>query len=618
MVDRFSRNTLLCLALLTSSLFCSVGTAVAKVCLDCHEDIAGQFNTGSHHVQGITISSTQCYACHWEAGADGQVDPTYHQQDRTRVDLVIWGEHSRPKEYQAGSTAVVFSAGAMGTGEERTAVGMVSRHCLGCHSDQNNAATPFGDGKTPRQYAWDGQSIASRYGNRQTTAWGKYSTSATNKKYRITKALSAHGNAAANQGGWSAGNGYDGDMPLTRGGAGARNVECYDCHNAHGSAVTGTTSSYRTADGSYGGGILKQTVAGSGGYKTGYQPAGNPDTTSPNPYNPGAGLCFDCHESAAAGATPWGYRDTFGATQPIIGYKDTLRFGPGVKGSTSRFSDRQSRTTIASSHLKAGRFLNHSAHDVIRGLCTPCHDPHGVSRTLGERMPYSVPLLKGTWLTSPYKEDGPPSAAQQKEGGPKGAGTDSRGIAWEKGDFSFTNREMNANFGINGGGAPREPMSRSGMKYNVDRNTFGASGRITENDDRFAGICLSCHTKTSLTGNDRIGRIHRTVKGWGSNKEHAFPCAKCHQSHNSGLPRLMQTNCFEVGPPGLRESSGLAWVPEKKNGTGDAPKPETTKQSAKGKKSTKVEIVGCHVRQFGGNPAKQGGGGGQWNEKSSW
>ena len=620
MVDRFPRNTLLFLTLLTATSLYFSGTAAAKECLDCHRDIAGQFSTGSHHVQGVQISSAQCYACHWEAGADGQPDQRYHQQDPSRVDLVIWGENVRPTEYLPGSTAVVFSPGAIGTADERAVLGKMSRHCLGCHSDQNNATTPFGDGKSPRQYAWDGQSIAARYTSRQTTAWGKYSTQATNRKNRVTKALSAHGNAAANRGGWSAAGGYDSDMPITRGGAGAQNVECYDCHNAHGSNVPGVTSAYRSADGSHSGGILKQTVAGKGGYKTSYQPTGNSDMASPNPYNPGAGLCFDCHETATSGATPWGYASTFGATEAIIGYKDTLRFGPGLKGSTSRFSDRQSRTTIASSHLKAGKFLNHSSQGDIRGLCTPCHDPHGVSPTLGDKMAYGVPLLKGSWLTSPYREDGPPSASQQKGGGPKSSGTDSRGIAWEKGDFSFTNREMNANFGISGGGAPREPMSRAGMKYNVDRNTFGANGRITENDDRFAGLCLSCHTKARLTGDDKTGRIHRTVKGWGNNKEHAFPCAKCHQPHNSGLPRLMQTNCFEVGPPGLRESSGLAWVPETKDGTKSEPKPDTQKQSAKNKKSAKVEIVGCHVRQFGGNPAKQGGGGGggQWNEKTNW
>jgi hypothetical protein len=77
----------------------------------------------------------------------------------------------------------------------------------------------------------------------------------------------------------------------------------------------------------------------------------------------------------------------------------------------------------------------------------------------------------------------------------------------------------------------------------------------------------------------------------------------------------MQTNCFEVGPPGLRESSGLAWSPTKK-GEHKPSRNEQKPSSSKSKKTAKVEIVGCHVRQFGGNPAKQEGS--QWNEKTKW
>jgi hypothetical protein len=546
------------------------------------------------------------------------VDNRYHQKKREKIDLVVWKDGARPDRYLPGSTAIVFSPKAIATKGERKAVAGITIHCLGCHSDAADSATPFsGDPNSPSRYAWDGQSVESRYRNMGTSSWGKYSTTTTNRKNRVGKALSAHGNAIANRGGWSVRDGYDGVIPLTRGGEAAKNIECFDCHNAHGSAVPGITTSYRSIDGKQSGGLLKDTAKDRSGYKMVYSPSANSDAASINPYNPGAGLCFDCHETAAAGNTPWGYKATFGAKEPIIGYKDTLRFGPGSKGSTARFKDRQSRSAIASSHLKAGRFLNFSAHGQINGLCTPCHDPHGVSRTLGAKMPYALPLLKGTWLTSPYREDGPPASPQQKDAGAKGGSDSSRGIAWEKGDYSFTNREANANFGVSGGGAPREPMSRAGMKYNVDRNTFGANSHISESDELFAGLCLNCHAREKLAGDGRIGRIHRTVKGWGSNKEHSFPCAKCHQAHNSGLPRLMQTNCFEIGPPGLRDSSGLAWAPETTGAqkAGDKSEPQKT-STTKSKKSGKVEIVGCHVRQFGGNPAKQEGA--QWNEKNKW
>jgi hypothetical protein len=626
MINRFSRIPLYCLPaltlLVTSPLF-------AEDCLDCHSDVAVRMRGGSHHVQQTGVNATHCYACHWEARPDGGIDKQYHTGTSAKngaraVDLVVWGAGQRPIEYKNGITAISYNPSEIATAQERSAVGGITRHCLGCHSDQNATTLPFsGDPNSPSRYSWDGLSVASRYSATGTTTWGKYSTSASNKKMRIAKAFSAHGNASANQGGWSSASGYDGEIPLTRGGSGASNVECFDCHNSHGSDIPGVTTSYRSLDGSNRGGILKQTNSGKSGYRMSYTPSANPDQTSSNPYNPGAGLCFDCHETAQSGATPWGYNSTYGAKEPIIGYKDTFHFGTGVKGSTSRYANRQSRIEIVSSHLKGGKFLSYSAQGRINGLCTPCHDPHGVSRTLGDRMAYAVPLLKGTWLTSPYREDGPPSASPGKAGFEKRDGTGNRAIAWEKGDFSFTNRDANANFGIGGSGAPREPMSMAGMKYNIDRNTFGADKRISENDDAFAGLCLSCHIKEKIGKVTVADQIHRSVKGWGNNKEHAFPCSKCHQPHNSGLPRLMQTNCFEEGPSGLRENSGLSWLPKKKVNTSfdKNEKPASSQgDTAKSKKTGKVEVVGCHVKQFGrGNtPAQSRQDGSQWNQKTNW
>jgi len=873
----------------------SAYNATAKECVDCHTGVLKHLQGNSHHIQGTGVTGRHCYACHWESTPDGQINKRYHDaksagKPGSTVHLVVWADGVRPTEYKKNVTAIPFRSAAIGTPSERAEVAKVSAHCLSCHNDGTNDVKPFaGDGNTPRQYAWDLQSVASRYSQSGVTPWGKYSTAATNKKSRITKAFSAHGNSAANQGGWSAVSGYDGDVTSSRGGAKAKNVECFDCHNSHGSTVSGVTSSYQTYGGSFSGGILKDTVSGKGGYHTSYKPSANSDAKSKNPYNAGAGLCFDCHETAKAGKTPWGFSSTFGARQPIIGYKDTLRFASGEKGSTSRFANRQSRSDVASSHLKSGSFLNYSAHGKINGLCTPCHDPHGVSRTLGDRMPYAVPLLKGTWLTSPYKEDGPPAGVKAKASTPirktdynatnrdgnanfgkgdssaprsgdynatnrsansnfgKGVSSAPRSADYNttnrdgnanfgkgdssaprsgnynatnrsansnfgkgessaprsadynttnrdgnanfgkgdssaprsgnynatnrsansnfgkgessaprsadynttnrdgnanfgkgdssaprsgdynatnrsansnfgkgessaprsadynttnrdgnanfgkgdssaprsadynttnrdgnanfgKGDssaprsgdynatnrsansnfgkgessaprsadynttnrdgnanfgkggspsprtsdFNVTNREDNSNFGKMSGGAPREPIQ--GMKYSVDRNTFGGDHRIRENDDTFGGLCMQCHKKENFAGNSKTALIHRSVKGWGENKEHSFPCSKCHQSHNSGLPRLMQTNCFQEGPSGLRENSGLAWLPYK-NSDDRSGVPAAVKSSD----SSKNKVVGCHVRQFGKSAAsadkKQNG---QWKELTPW
>jgi len=647
------------------TVLCS-SSARADSCLTCHDSILKQFKAQSHHIQGVKTSDRHCYSCHWEATEDGTVNNSFHLKDNS-VELVVWIQGKRPVDYLPGKTAVSFTPAAIGGKNERPMVAGISVHCLSCHNDDTLQSTPFsGDSNSPAQYAWDKESIAARYSSKMTTSWGKYSTATTNRKKQITKAFSAHGNAAMNEGGWQEMTGYDGDMPLTRGGSAAKNIECFDCHNSHGSTVAGITVSYPTFDKSRNGGILKQTASGQSGYKSDYHPSINSYARSKNPFNSGAGLCFDCHETAASGVTPWGYNSTFGAANPIMGYKDTAGFGDGLKGSSARHGNRPGRGEISSSHLKAGTPLHHQTSELINGLCAPCHDPHGISRTLGENMDYAIPLLKGSWLTSPYKEDGPPDRTpSRKKSGIDGDGafnavnrdagsnfnqvnrdagsnfakeidynrvnrdagsnfnqvnrdagsnfakeTDYNKVNRDSGsnfnqinrdtgsnlsktvaktdrelDSNSTNRDANSNFAKSGSGAPREPMQ--GMKYHMDRNTFGEDSWITEDVTKFAGICLKCHKKENLNGTAQSASVHKTVKGWGNNNEHSFPCSKCHQAHNSGLPRLMQTNCFASAPPGLRNKSATSWLPPGKE-------LQSTKTG-----DPFARNVGCHVKQFG-------------------
>ncbi|HZV83185.1 MAG TPA: CxxxxCH/CxxCH domain-containing protein, partial [Geobacteraceae bacterium] len=575
-------------------------------CTKCHAgtvgkrmDVMGQMKANSHHVQGTEVTNRHCYACHWEATAEGLIDTQHHTGYNYKnytsvkndyVDLVVWGPGTRPAAYREYSTAegratvTRFLAAGIGTASERTEVAKITNHCLACHSDQNNDAEPFGDYRTPRQYAWDYQSVGSRYSQPgRTSAWGKYNSTAyanANRKDTLTKAFSAHGNAVQNQGGWSSGSGYDGTIPISRGAEGTHNVQCFDCHNSHGSKVVGTTTSYVTFNGTNNGGNLKETKQNIGGYSYEYRASAN--TTGANPYGAGAGQCFDCHNSAVSGTvtpngkTPWGYNSTFGATAPILGYKDTERFGQGTKGSTARFTERDIMKTIVGGHLKASEpagSLPHLAKDTgsatggdntslidnakgwttdrwknlylqmtggansgqlrritansassltvadpfsaaivagdsyqivpyastVNGICTPCHDPHGVSPSLGDNQAYALPLLKGTWLTSPYREDQPPpdpsgtSVTNGPDGNPRSWGS------------------------VVSHPSPTQPFAR----YNLDRTTFGGATRISEQDDKFAGLCTNCHQKPALTdGTSKnqnwktVDRIHESVKGW--------------------------------------------------------------------------------------------------------
>jgi hypothetical protein len=169
-------------------------------------------------------------------------------------------------------------------------------------------------------------------------------------------------------------------------------------------------------------------------------------------------------------------------------------------------------------------------------------------------MAYSVPLLKGTWMTSPYKEDVAPVKTNELRGGGRRAPDMSVGSTplyhIDQNTFdSTTNTRQDS-----GGTAP---------SWN-----FNSTKRVTENDDEFGGLCLSCHPKTSInptTGGawKSMDRVHNTVKGWGgsggnaNNKVHSYTCSKCHTPHNSCLPRLLITNCLDFSHRGQKATGGL-------------------------------------------------------------
>ncbi|MEW6427536.1 MAG: CxxxxCH/CxxCH domain-containing protein [Thermodesulfobacteriota bacterium] len=558
------------------------GFSLPRDCVKCHAgtigkrmNIMGQFSANSHHVQGVEVDGKKCYACHWEATELGLIDLDHHQGYNYKthqsiadgqVDLVIWnGEEApgvdddpltggRPSVYDPdGSdpantsgqpTVTAFTAAAMAAGidQERQEVEKITPHCLSCHSDQNNDTVPFDDCRTPRQYAWDRQSIASRYSDAGTTPWGKYPQYPGAAPRNFTKAFSAHGNATQNEGGYDPANGLDGDLQGCDDGngnpvscstrSGVHNVQCFDCHSSHGSKVVGTTTSYLTFNNTYNGGNFKETQAGKGGYAMTYKASANPNPNSPNPYQAGAGQCFDCHETENRGATPWGYKSTFGAETPIMGYEDSARFGGGPTGVTLRSPYKKS--SIAGGHFKASSSLDNAPMATINGLCTPCHDPHGISRSLGDGRRYAVPLLKGTWLTSPYKEDT----------------ANDDGVTGERCDQA---------------GCRSSAVGPAPVPYvYTDQKTFGTD-RISEDPAVFAGLCLTCHPKEKLTNETQNespwksrDRVHEAVKGWGDNQMHSYSCSKCHRPHSSALPRLMRTNCLNTDHRGQVISGGAA------------------------------------------------------------
>ncbi len=538
-------------------------------CLGCHSVIQGNriavkthFDGQSHHVQGTAVTDDKCYQCHWESDNSGYLATAYHGGTATStagVTLVVHGTGSRPTSYAAGAFVAYTSGGA--SNSTRAQLAKINTHCISCHSAANDSYIPFGDSKIPKQYAWDNTSVDSRYSQTGTTTWGKYPSTTNASKKNITKAFSAHGKATSNARGWDTTNGVDGTITNTA--AGSVNVLCFDCHNSHGSSATGVMSSYSSATGRNKGGILKSTSNGKGGYTATYVPTAGGSAASPNfnAYNPGADLCFDCHNTQTKSATvPWGYNSEFGVTagKPVYGYWDTANFGDGLFGSESRYAYKALYGANKGGHFGKSSAMNTTPSKQINGLCTPCHDPHGVSTVTPANQPYMVPLLKGTWVTSPYKEDSAPAAT-----------TEDRGGATYRGPSSPVN------------------TSSSTPNYHIDQNTFqsgttywalsNGTSLQTISDTNFAGLCLQCHARASIDPDSSttwksMDRVHDTVKGWGgnganaANAVHAYTCSKCHAPHNTRLPRLMVTNCLDAKHRS-RSATGGAFSYDSANGS---------------------------------------------------
>jgi predicted CxxxxCH...CXXCH cytochrome family protein len=591
------------------------GIVEGGTCYSCHREpvgkrrlaITGQFTSSrnSHHYQGATITDATagkvCYACHWEADSTGSA--TTHHQETTagftnKVQLVVWGTSTvRPTTYAAANYVLYSSGGKLAS--TRAELTKINTHCLGCHNDTNRTTAPFtGDTGTPAKYSWEAQpankgglagvaqSIAVKYTDLLTTNWGKFSGNFTNSKSSLIKAFSGHGNAQNNARGWSTikespqATTVVANYTNTSGSAATSNVLCFDCHNSHGSEAgtpaNAITTSYSSATGKGRGGILKETTAGFGGYAVTYRPYSGGNFAQKNVYKAGAGLCFDCHNNSASVVTstgstsPWGY-GTFGATQIIHGYNDNPYFGKvgGVfaRGLTYPYIGT-GKPNNAGGHFGASSNLSTATVNNMKigGLCTPCHDPHGVSPLIPGGKAYAVPMLKDTFVTSPYKMDSAALNGPVRGGGRNFAAPGLATIVATPGYHIDQNTMQTASTG-----SPAAALRWAFATTATSLNTL--------TDVQFAGLCMKCHSKASLnstaaveaaTGTGagawmKMTRIHNAVEGWAlttgsggnlNNKTHAYTCSKCHSTHNSNLPRLLITNCLDVKHKNEAQSGG--------------------------------------------------------------
>ncbi|MBI4651667.1 hypothetical protein HY745_10360, partial [Candidatus Desantisbacteria bacterium] len=517
---------------------CHKGETSPHTCVTCHENningrraITPEFRLRSHHVTTVSVTPDDCMDCH---------DISKHAQGTVYL------------KNADGGSAIAYNPDNTSS---------ATPFCLGCHDSDSKNSRPFSDNNKPISSAknWDSMDIETKFSNLGTADSNKYpptvvppGLSAKGWKYNTVpnekKAYSPHGNPSNNE--------PNGNTSDTQ-------VACLDCHNSHGSGLPT---------------IIKTTAT--------YTPASIED------------FCWNCHlnaqnapDKASAYLKDPGnniVRDYYG------GYRWGENDGTGFKG------DWLGAFTFKNGRFMSSHFFPSKTHDLSNTWsrstigCTDCHDPHGINPGLANAK-YMVPILKGTWLVSPFKEDRPPltsfdshmpeTVQEGEEGYVNGKKPRSRP------DLNFNNPpDPGAGYADGTGGLGHEG-------FFIEENTLGAYGtyakhdennnitinRIAEDDTKFAGLCLKCHTKTNLKS---AWSGHGVVKGWGGaskdiftssianntqnegeegsdnfswgvklrsqqssgfiqNDYHQFTCSKCHSPHASRLKRLMITNCLD-------------------------------------------------------------------------
>jgi len=721
-------------------------------CTGCHKtggtgstnrpSMEAEFRKTSHHIN-ITITTTAqfesidpvtCAVCHLEGKSDGSVDSTYHNQGGVAqgsaypVNLRVIGTvgASESVTITNNTSGIEFYTGSGPNGGTRSSEEDANSFCLGCHDTTNASSVPFtttegAQDLSPSNYDGSYGSIEARYGDTGTTTSHSYNPGTYNVVPNLTKAYSPHGNPANNQmknvvsGAWS----NDSQTNSTDA------IGCLDCHNAHGSdalADDGTNFNgitYSSNIGGYKGGLLRTTST--------YDPD---ETTA---YSAATDLCFDCHLGDDANA-PKDYTN-FGAARAVHEYYDAGRWGTSDTWSpTFSYKNGDNSGNMRGGHFGASSALTNSASG-INGSCMACHDPHGTptggyigTGTTRARM---APALKGTWMSSPYKEDRVADTGSATDSNTYGGvlnGNANGSQARITPAFAYNNpANLGAGFGTGNNSFGTYAAGGSGYDgYFIDDNTFGSTyasssncnpwrddgaisaTHISEGVNDFGGLCLECHTATNLqninysNGTDANIYVHNTVKGWFNTSKrsdlfkdyhtsqhsmayyntapdsgntwcsvaywrmpsgyrwsvnpgsqtgittsgnwddesaqasqppsdtggqstdgalestsfHQFPCAKCHAPHATKLPRLMKTNCLDVGSTALSSAGGS---PTHNNGytfgdcdadTGDTQKYKPMICHGGGPEAT----TNAGDWNGAGNQSGQGG----WNTKTGW
>ncbi|MFC1855036.1 MopE-related protein [Thermodesulfobacteriota bacterium] len=386
--------------------------------------------------------------------------------------------------------------------------------CTSCHGDGTTGKGLVNSG-TPSD-------INARWSNTGTTSYSKYADGGAgtfpNVVPQITKAYSPH----ANQG-----NNRSKDEATAANNNGTAVIACLECHPAHGSALgSGTNVTMGT------GGIMLYDNSGV--------------------YTTEESLCWGCHPR---GMDYYGDGRNAGDTADMDWSGDwnesLVVYKQGYDFLSSHFYPSKNGGVTWTNGVPSG--TRSSVY------CSTCHNPHGVASTDTD-FAYRVPILRGTWLTSPYKEDRAPGSVSTAV---YNSGSDT---------FGPLPRTVFAKYQsdtASGGGYSSSHTSGYGGFF-IDKNTFGNNIFITETESKFGGLCLTCHLKTSLELADSGGRNwtgHSAVK-WDNTTNVSYTDI-FKSGDNSGTATFSPIPDSNTGGDLLAQDGESEWAMQWYGGAGD-------------------------------------------------
>ncbi|GAB6064506.1 hypothetical protein JCM30394_32390 [Deferrisoma palaeochoriense] len=445
----------------------------------CHlEQTVGESWSRKWHENAAATNGTECAGCHgdWTNGWNAGV--THRTDGGPRA-------HATGTNYECKDCHALESAGytfASVTADWNQSAGETSNHG-DAQITMNVNGTSFGrngtglSGCSACHAAYDGASAGSH--SFVTTAWTLQGVSGDVPSVNCSSCHDDGGASGAPQ--------VNAASPHTDAdGAGATWAagDCSACHTGHVGAAGGVdiplppTSWNNRTDGS-GTTMNMQTQLGLT-YSHGGIHLGGSATTGTTE----AEICWNCH--ANVGVSEWGTNTDTNGTYPNydFGSLNTSNWTTATWSSAESLfsyktgpiqSTHSVNFTAGTADLSGGPYNYTETKDAVGNIrCSYCHDVHDLNRANGDGQS-GPPHLRGSWMGSPYYEDGAPTGAYNYYSFTENFGAVPRG--WHSNAAGMDNADLLGGWMID------QNMTNTGNGTYPPNWTLSAS----------AGLCTLCH-----------------------------------------------------------------------------------------------------------------------------